>query len=207
LRFKAGNTITASNGKGLMVEAVIESAAEGLVQLRKVQVLRHKERAKYNLHIAMSPLKNASRFEWFVEKAVELRVTQISPLICSRTEKQKVRIDRLKRIALEAMKQSASLFLTEIREPVTFNEFVNTETNEFSGYIAACTLTDVYYLNDEQSENLIVMIGPEGDFTQEEIHEAVEKGYKILSLGSSRLRTETAGVFAAASMYFKHIRE
>jgi len=207
LRFKKGDTIVVTNGKGLLLEAQIESDLGGEVQLKKARVLQQNEKPKYNLHIAISPLKNASRFEWFVEKAVELRVTQIIPLICKRTERAKVRIDRLQRIAMEAMKQSVSTFLTEVSQPEELNHFLSADRNGFSKYIAACSQSEVNYLDGEDSKSVVVMIGPEGDFTDEELKMAVEKGYKILSMGTSRLRTETAGVFAAASMYYKHIRE
>ncbi len=207
LRHKQGDTVLVTNGKGLLIEGLINDENPAGVQIQAVNIITDSKQPQFNMHIAISPLKNVSRLEWFVEKAVELRTFQITPLICHRTEKRKVRTDRLQKIALEAMKQSMFEFLPQINNPVKFEDFVKTELNGFSKYIATCTGNERTNLSGEESKNVVVLIGPEGDFSNEEIQIATKTGFKPLMLGNSRLRTETAGVFVSALMYYKNIKK
>jgi 16S rRNA (uracil1498-N3)-methyltransferase len=207
LRFRSGDNIVVTNGKGLLLEAVIEDENPTGLLLRTLQILINSKSQKFHLHIAISPLKNVSRFEWFIEKAAEFRISEITPLICKRTEKKNVRTDRLRKIATEAAKQSKSEFLPFIHEAVDFKRFIEVLPVESQCLIASCGDGEKLTLHDLSSPNLLVLIGPEGDFSDEEISLSLQKNCKSLSLGSSRLRTETAGVFVASSMYYKYLQE
>lgn len=151
--------------------------------------------------IAISPVKNTSRFEWFLEKATEIGVNKIIPLICSRTEKQHFRIDRMKSILISAMLQSQQCWLPVLSEPVTFEELVMRPFEHENKCIAHCLPEgnkESLHIQISKSSNQLILIGPEGDFTVEEIKMALQQQYIPVSLGNTRLRTETAGVVAAS---------
>jgi len=206
LRFRQGDLIIVTNGSGLLLEGTLMDEDITGVQISAKSVLKNHSRPIFNLHIAISPLKNVSRFEWFVEKAAEMRVSQITPLICNRTEKRNIRIDRMQKIALEAMKQSKSEYLTKINEPVSMKNFLKNKFQGYSTYIAICSDSQKTQINELESRDVVVLIGPEGDFTGVELNEAITAGCIPLGLGHSRLRTETAGVFTAAYMYSKYLQ-
>jgi 16S rRNA (uracil1498-N3)-methyltransferase len=150
------------------------------------------------LSLAISPTKNNSRFEWLLEKATELGVSSIIPLICQRTEKQHLRTDRLKQILISAMLQSQQCWLPRLSEPVKFSTWVQ---QSFSGkrYLAHCIAAGerLSLANQPLPESVTIAIGPEGDFTPDEIKQAVDAGVLPVILGNTRLRTETAGLYAA----------
>ena len=146
------------------------------------------------IHIAVGPTKQMERIEWFVEKATEIGITEISLIVCANSERVVVKAERLYRKAISAMKQSHRKFLPKINEQITISEFIKIHPN---GLIAHCY--------DEPRElfekvftlvNCPILIGPEGDFTKEEIDLALQNGYKTITLGENRLRTETAALFA-----------
>jgi 16S rRNA (uracil1498-N3)-methyltransferase len=146
------------------------------------------------LHIAIAPTKNADRFEWFVEKAVEIGIEEITPLLCEHSERRVYKTDRIEKVAISAMKQSRNLNFPEINQATEFKNFIN---QGFKGKkcIAHCeektmALTDA--ITSEKS--ILILIGPEGDFSKSEIDMAISAGFVPVSLGNSRLRTETAGV-------------
>ncbi|MDE3145340.1 MAG: RNA methyltransferase, partial [Bacteroidota bacterium] len=143
-------------------------------------------------------VKNASRFEWFLEKATEMGVCEIIPLLCHRTERQHFRFDRMNNILIAAMLQSQQTWLPALQTPTSFQTVVD-QSQYTQKLIAHCEedqkkdMKDVQLMNDVQ-----ILIGPEGDFTSDEILSAIQKNYKPVSLGNTRLRTETAGVMASA---------
>jgi 16S rRNA (uracil1498-N3)-methyltransferase len=162
------------------------------------------EKRDYRLHIAISPLKNSERFEWFVEKSVEIGVDEITPLICKNTEKQSVKQERIENIIVSAMKQSVKATKTVFNKPCIFSDFIAHSVNG-TRMIAHCsTSTDRNRISEvyKKNEYAVIMIGPEGDFSADEISSAVRRNFIPLHLGSSRLRTETAGVAACHSIYF-----
>ncbi len=196
LRMKDGEQLWLQNGKGLKALAEISDGHKKHCAV-VLKEFYSEPAPKRSVTIAISLLKNASRFEWFLEKATEIGVTRIVPLLCARTESQKFRIDRLKGILVSAMLQSQRLWLPEICEPVDFNKFLE---EEFSGekFIAHCMSEEKRNpLENYRSENSVILIGPEGDFTAGEIDIALRKNFVAASLGDHRLRTETAGVVAA----------
>lgn len=198
LRMKAGDHINLTDGKGNWLTAEIMQANKKqciaeVVQLRQISPLLPK------ITIGISLIKNASRFEWFLEKAAEVGVNEIIPLICERTERQHFRHDRMKNVLISAMLQSQQCWLPILHEPLKFE---NCEWNEFNyeqKLIAHCEEGEKKTLPDfqiDKSSNRLILIGPEGDFTKKEIDLALNNQFTPVSLGSTRLRTETAGIVA-----------
>jgi len=200
LRHKNGDIVNVIDGKGNFYETEITDANP---QKCSVKIISKKQIASpknYRLHIAISPTKNADRIEWMLEKCTELGVDEFSFIICKRTEKTGVKIDRLKKIAESAVKQSIQAMLPVINEAQTFKEFVVKQTNTSSKYIAHCLEEDKTDLkNILQNPTSLILIGPEGDFTEDEIKLAIENKFQTISLGKNRLRTETASLYAAAA--------
>ncbi len=200
LRHKSGDIIHVIDGKGNLFEAEI---TEGNPQGCILKIISKKQIAspkKYYLHVAISPTKNADRIEWMLEKCTELGVDEFSFIICKRTEKTGVKTDRLKKIAESAVKQSIQTILPVINEAISFKDFMAKHKDTSSKYIAHCLEENKTELKTIlQNLNNLILIGPEGDFTEEEITLAVENKFQPLSLGNSRLRTETAGLYVAAA--------
>jgi len=203
LRMAKGTAVKLIDGKGNLYEGIISKpdAKECLITVGRV--ISDFEKRPYRLHIAVSPLKNSDRFEWFIEKSVEIGIDEITPVICKNTEKQTVKHERINNIIISAMKQSLKANLTVFNKICSFESFIN---NRFTGgkYIAHCNaeierkvLSKVYSKGDDA----VILIGPEGDFTDEETKLSITKGYRSVHLGSSRLRTETAGIAACHSIY------
>ncbi len=204
LRMTKGTTVSLIDGKGCLYEGVISSPDTKCCIIDIKNKIENFEKRDYRLHIAISPLKNPDRFEWFIEKSVEIGVDEITPLLCRLTEKQNIKKERINNLIISAMKQSLKATRTILNEPVTFNEFITGNTAG-KKTIAHCNdsftrlkLSDAYSKN----ENALILIGPEGDFSEEEIIKASAKGFVNIHLGASRLRTETAGLAACHSIYF-----
>ncbi|WP_115461889.1 16S rRNA (uracil(1498)-N(3))-methyltransferase [Winogradskyella aurantiaca] len=196
LRKNIGDTLIITNGKGSVFRSEIISVDQRSVQV-KILEERTQPQPSYQLHMAVAPTKNIDRFEWFLEKATEIGISQITPIICERSERKVVKLERLRRIILNAAKQSLKYHLPRLNEPVMINDLM-TEAKETSKYIAHCEETSRQSLFKSVSagENAIVLIGPEGDFSVKEITMALEQGFIPVTLGESRLRTETAAVAA-----------
>lgn len=196
LRMKENDQIILTNGNGYTKIAEIIFPDK---KKTKVKIIHSEfqERKKPKTTIAISLVKNNNRFEWFLEKATEIGVSAIIPLVCKRTEKTHFRIDRMKSILISAMLQSQQSWLPEISEPVKFFDVFNEKHDQ--KFIAHCVDKEKNELKNvvEKNSSKIILIGPEGDFTEEEIKSAIEKNYLPVSLGDTRLRTETAGLVAA----------
>jgi 16S rRNA (uracil1498-N3)-methyltransferase len=197
LRLNAGDKINLVDGKGTIFDAEITQAHAKKCEL-KITTTTKEINTKPSIHIAIAPTKNTDRLEWFVEKVTEIGITEITPLICQRSERKVLKIDRLEKTAIAAMKQSLKAFLPKINEPITFKEFIKNTTNQPNLFIAHCLDNTEKHLNEVCTKNkeTLVLIGPEGDFTKEEIELATKNHFKPISLGKSRLRTETAGIVA-----------
>ncbi|MGZ5245483.1 MAG: RsmE family RNA methyltransferase [Flavitalea sp.] len=198
LRMQVGEEITLTNGKGTVYNAVIDDAHKKRTRVRITGSTQH-EKPRQRLMMGVSLLKNTSRFEWFLEKATEIGVTDIVPLICSRTEKQQFRKDRMQTILVSAMMQSNQFWLPELYEPVKFKDSLSLLSEVDFKMIAHCEAGDKQELQEILTEknSRSILIGPEGDFTPEEIELALGKGFRPVSLGDTRLRTETACIVAA----------
>lgn len=196
LRMKEGEKLNLTDGKGNLLTCSITDGHKKhcLVQ---VEETRHKEQGGRKVSLAISLLKNANRFEWFLEKATEIGVNEIIPLICERTEKEKFRHDRMNQICISAMLQSQQVWLPVLHEPVEFSKAVKESAAE-QKFIAHCIDgTKSRLTNHPISQSALILIGPEGDFTVGEIEMALQNGFIPVSLGETRLRTETAGVVAS----------
>jgi len=196
LRMKPLERLQLTDGAGNLLDAEIidDHKKKCTVRVLKKQFIPQK---KQRVCVAISLLKNASRFEWFLEKATETGVTEIIPLLCERTEKQHFRFDRMKQILISAMLQSKQVWLPLLHEPTRISKVINASayTNKL---IAHCRDEAKSAVVDfRKAESVQILIGPEGDFSKDEISMALDKGYQPVTLGENRLRTETAGVVAA----------
>ena len=199
LRMKEEEKLNLTDGKGSLITAEITDAHKKhcSVKILDSRLTPHLSR---KITIAISLLKNTSRFEWFLEKATEIGVNEIIPLICERTEKQKFRYDRMKGICISAMLQSQQCWLPELHEPKEFGNLEFWKCEDGLNFIAHCTDSnkqELSHLQISKSSNQLIAIGPEGDFTKTEIELALQNNFTPVSLGETRLRTETAGVVAA----------
>lgn len=199
LRLKTGDIIHCTDGEGRIFESEIIETNKKRTVINCKRLIRSFEKNKSPLHIAIAPVKNSDRFEWFLEKAVEIGIDEITPVICEHSERKTVNLERSSKIIISAMKQSLKAWLPKINPPVKFNDFVNFSKSD-SKFIAYCELDDIALLKDVCNKNnaAVVLIGPEGDFSKNEFEYAVNKGFTPVSLGKSRLRTETAGVFVCS---------
>lgn len=199
LRMKVGDDIYVFNGNGKLFSAVIASATKKEVAVH-VKALLQEQTSNYFLHIAIAPTKQMERLEWLVEKATELGVSRITPVICQRSERKEVKIERLQKAAMAACKQSKQLVLPQIDEAVLLEQFVKADLPEHK-FMAWCEVATNKVSSDVFSHTSVVfLIGPEGDFTSSEVTLATQYGFVPCSLGASILRTETAGVLVAAKM-------
>lgn len=199
LRMKEGEQLNLTDGTGTLLTAEISASHKKHCSVRVINSLLTTHYSR-KITIAISLLKNSNRFEWFLEKATEIGVSEIIPIICERTEKQKFRHDRMKGICVSAMLQSQQCWLPVLHEPVQFDDLIMRRFDDYQKLIAHCidekkeTLT---HLQISKPPNQLILIGPEGDFTKQEIELALKHNFIPVSLGETRLRTETAGVVAA----------
>ena len=199
LRMKEGEKLNLTDGKGNLITAEISEAHKKHC-LVNIQHSTFNTQHSKRITIAISLLKNASRFEWFLEKATEIGVSEIIPLICERTEKQKFRHDRMKGICISAMLQSQQVWLPILHEPKQLTQLVIQQFTDTQKLIAHCDEGNKQVINNlhiNTSAHCFICIGPEGDFTKQEIELALQNNFDPVSLGETRLRTETAGVVAA----------
>jgi len=201
LRMKEGEKLNLTDGKGNLINAEIVDDHKKHCKVR-VEGTSFRAQGTRKISIAISLLKNSSRFEWFLEKATEIGMNEIIPLICDRTEKQKFREDRLQNILISAMLQSQQCWLPVLHKPVDFELLFRQQEvmNTSQKFIAHCLEDQKRNLNDLVNETLpsqIILIGPEGDFTKQEVELAKQNHFMSVSLGETRLRAETAAVVAA----------
>lgn len=200
LRLKKGDLVILIDGAGGWYEAMIYDENPKACLLSITSYTENYQPIPYQLHIAISPTKNMDRFEWFLEKATEIGISRITPLVCQRTERKVVKTDRLDRILVSAMKQSLKAFKPVLWEPVQMDQFLRQEQNGVLG-IAHCYQQDRLSLHElNPSGPYTILVGPEGDFTEEEVEAAIRSGFRPIHLGESRLRTETAGVFICSAI-------
>jgi 16S rRNA (uracil1498-N3)-methyltransferase len=202
LRMEKGEEVLLTDGKGRKAQAQIVDDNRKRCVVEILSIEEEKESTP-NVAIAISIIKNSSRFEWFLEKATEIGVNEIIPLLCERTEKEKFRYDRMKNILVSALLQSQQSWLPHLHEPQSFANLAKNAVQE-KKFIAHCLpeekkqLTSVYsQLTINHSPSSLILIGPEGDFTPKEIELALSNGFTPVALGNTRLRTETAGIVAA----------
>ena len=198
LRLKCNDTLTLTDGKGSMFKAqIINDNPKGVI-VSIIEHIKNFEKRNYKLILAVAPTKNIDRFEWFIEKATEIGVDKIVPLLCEHSERKCIKNERVEKIITSAVKQSLKAYHPELSEMCRFKDFVKSQLPE-DRFIAHCEEEkDKVLLKNviELKKDVVILIGPEGDFTKEEITLARENGFRDVSLGNSRLRTETAAVVA-----------
>jgi len=202
MRKQRGDILHVTNGLGFIFTTEITLASDSKCTVRIVTFEKVAER-DYQLHLAVAPTKMTDRYEWFLEKATEMGATEITPIICDHSERKNLKFERLDKIIQSAMKQSLQYHLPKLNEPISFKEFITLEQSG-AKLIAHCEASDKQSLKAvvNRSENVTILIGPEGDFSQNEINLALENKYIPVSLGNTRLRTETAAIAACHSVMF-----
>ncbi|MBC2840295.1 16S rRNA (uracil(1498)-N(3))-methyltransferase [Robiginitalea sp. SC105] len=200
LRKRAGDQLHITNGKGYLFTAEIMEADPDRCMGRILDT-RKMHQKMYHLHLAVAPTKKMDRFEWFLEKATEIGVNRITPIICERSERTKLPMERLQRVIQEAMKQSLRTYLPELDEPVSLPDFLKNGQPVLK-FIAHCEDDEKMDLKRRVAadKDVVILIGPEGDFSRDEIEMAVDRGFIPVSLGESRLRTETAALVACTTV-------
>ena len=204
LRMKEGDSFKITNGKGSFFDAEIISAnPKGC--LVKILSEETQKPLPYQLHLVVAPTKLNDRYEWFLEKATEIGISEITPIICDHSERKVIKTERYEKILQSAMKQSLKAYFPVLNEAISFRDFINVEKQfEDLKFIAHCEETDKKSLKSLLLPNkrITILIGPEGDFSSEEIELAKNAGYIPVTLGESRLRTETAAIVACHSVAF-----
>lgn len=204
LRKKESDILFVTNGLGFLFKTEITLASDSKCSV-KILSFEQQETPKFNLHLAVAPTKMNERYEWFLEKATEIGIQEITPIICEHSERKVIKTDRFQKIIESAMKQSLHYYMPKLNEPISYKDFIK---KEFDGqkFIAHCEETDKKSLKNELqfNQNVTILIGPEGDFSVKEIQMALDNKYIPVSLGNTRLRTETAAIVACHSVVFKN---
>ncbi|MEC3879793.1 16S rRNA (uracil(1498)-N(3))-methyltransferase [Parapedobacter sp. 10938] len=206
LRLSAGQRVQLIDGRGGRYTAMVTDAHPKRAVLEILSVSTGEGKHPYHLHIAMAPTKNMDRMEWFLEKATEVGVDEVTPIICDHSERTAVKPERLHKVAVAAMKQSQRAYLPQVNPAIRFADFVK---QELAGkrFIAHCADGEKKYFSQllQPSEPTVVLIGPEGDFSAAEIDAAIRNGYMPTTFGTMRLRTETAGLVACVEAHLRHV--
>jgi len=202
MRKKSDDILFVTNGLGFLFKTQITLASDTKCTV-KIVSFEQQDKPKYHLHLAVAPTKMNDRYEWFLEKATEIGISEITPIICDHSERKFIKTDRFEKILQSAMKQSLHYHLPKLNEPVAFKDFVKIK-NDGLTFIAHCDETGKKSLKEmlKANENVTILIGPEGDFSEKEIKTALEQNYTPVTLGNTRLRTETAAIVACHSVVF-----
>ena len=205
LRKKIGDLIKITNGRGCLFEAEIIDIKSKRCEIKCINKTNESP-LPYQLHIAIAPTKSSDRFEFFLEKATEIGVTEITPLLCKNSERKRLNLKRCEKILQSAMKQSKRLFLPKLNEMMTFEQFLDKDFSETKTLIAHCEDNKKFYLQDklQNDRNFCIFIGPEGDFSKQEIEMAMKQNFEPISLGNKRLRTETAGLTVCQTLALEY---
>lgn len=198
LRLSIGALVYLIDGKGGLYKAQITGETKRNVSLQVIELTKEYNKRNHHLHIAVAPTKNIDRLEWFLEKATEIGIEEITPIICDRSERRVVKEDRLTKVITSAVKQSLQAYHPKLNPQINLLDFLKLE-NDSNKMIAHCLNEESrQYINEiaMPHQSYTILIGPEGDFTPAEIELALQKGYKPLTLGNTRLRTETAALAA-----------
>ena len=201
LRLREGDTLHVTDGRGTLCRGHLVVADGNACQVAIDERMEGYGRRPWNLHVAVAPTKNADRIEWFVEKAVEIGIDAVTLLVCDHSERTTLKLDRLEKIVVSAMKQSLKAYRPQLQAAVPLRQFLEEHrTDNACKLICHCdgdrkTLQQCY----SRGRDAVVLIGPEGDFSPEEIATALQSGFAPVTLGDSRLRTETAALYATVA--------
>ncbi|WP_205500925.1 16S rRNA (uracil(1498)-N(3))-methyltransferase [Rufibacter psychrotolerans] len=203
LRLGQGDTVTLVDGRGGLYQAEI---AEANPKKTKLSILHHQAdygKRDYRIHVAVAPTKNMDRMEWFVEKAVEMGIDEITFLQCARSERKALNLDRIEKIAVSAMKQSMKAYMPLLNQLTRYTDFLKqaVDGQKFIAHLVEGQERHSLAKSISGQDTYTILIGPEGDFSPEEVEQALEAGYKPVTLGQSRLRTETAALAACHTIH------
>lgn len=196
LRQKEGDKVHLTDGLGNLFEAEILEANPKSCILKVISTQEEYNKRDYYLHVAIAPTKNIARIEWFLEKATEMGIDEITPIICQHSERENIKHERLEKIIISAMKQSLKAYMPKLNETTPLLQLIknSTETHKLIGYCVGENrnqIKDIY----KPKESVLIVIGPEGDFSEKEVQEALKNNFQTITLGKERLRTETAGLY------------
>jgi len=202
LRKKDSDILFVTNGLGILFKTEITLASDSKCTV-KIVFIEKTEPSKYYLHLAVAPTKMNDRYEWFLEKATEIGVSEITPIICEHSERKIIKTERFDKIIQSAMKQSNQMYLPKLNDPILFKDFIKIKNND-TKFIAHCEENEKKSLKEslKPKTKTTILIGPEGDFSKKEIQMALDNEYLPISLGNSRLRTETAAIIACSQVAF-----
>lgn len=208
LRLRCGDIVHLTDGRGTLYRSQIIDPSPKACSVEVLEIIENYGLRPYRLHVAVAPTKNIDRYEWFLEKATEMGIDRITPILTSHSERKVVKHDRSLKVVLSAVKQSLKAYVPRLDELTPFKELIQELIGtDCAKYIAYCD-RDIERINlashVEPQGDYVVLIGPEGDFSPEEVSLAMETGFKPVSLGESRLRTETAALFAVAAIMAKN---
>ncbi len=204
LRKREGDVLDITNGTGNFFKAEITHATPSKCRVKILEVTTEKP-LNYRLHLAVAPTKLNDRYEWFLEKATEIGISEITPLICDHSERKVIKEDRYERILQSAIKQSLKAYIPKLNATQSFSEFIEAQKDENADrFIAHCEETNRFSLKQKlkAGTDVLILIGPEGDFSPAEIELALKTGFVPVMLGEQRLRTETAALVATHSVAF-----
>jgi len=205
LRLQVGEEITLIDGAGGFFKAKITNPHPKHCSFEITETILEYGKRDYHLHIAIAPTKNIERLEWFIEKATEIGIDEITPIICRFSERKVIKAERLEKIIVSAAKQSLKAYIPTLNPLCSFDELIKNQQAS-QKFIAHCYDEDKRLLQNEvqKSNDVLILIGPEGDFSKEEVQKAISAGFIPVSLGNSRLRTETAGVVACHTVCLRN---
>lgn len=197
LRLKEGDEVSLIDGKGHLYKGLLQEAHPKRARIKILSILPEFGKRNHYLHIAIAPTKNIDRLEWFLEKATEIGIDEISLLICEHSERREVKTERLQKVITAAVKQSLTAYHPKLNEAIKLNEFLK-RTDLGQSFIAHCLDQEKEYLTDlvVPNDKVCILIGPEGDFSLNEVELSLAQGFRPISLGNTRLRTETAALYA-----------
>ncbi len=200
LRLTVGDQVHLIDGRGGLYLAELADAHPKRTVLHILSVQENFQKFPYHLHMVVAPTKNIDRIEWFLEKATEIGIQEITPIICEHSERKEVKIDRLNKVIVAAMKQSYKAYMPQLNPAVSFAQFIKEQAADSTAIkaMAHCVDADKKYISQisQAHGRYMILIGPEGDFSEKEIEMALAAGFQPISLGEARLRTETAALAA-----------
>lgn len=202
LRLKEGDKIHLTDGLGNLYEAEIIEASPKACGISVIKTQAEFNKRDYYLHVAIAPTKNIARIEWFLEKATEIGIDEITPIVCEHSEREIVKQERLEKIIVSAMKQSLKTYLPRLNPTTPLLQLIE-NAKEKHKYIGYCFPEDRKKIIDiyKPKESVLIVIGPEGDFSEREVEEAIKNNFQKITLGKERLRTETAGLYVVNTIH------
>lgn len=204
LRLNVGDIVQLIDGVGGLYEAEITAVNKRNVDLKIINHIKDYGKRDFHIHIAIAPTKNIDRFEWFLEKTTEIGIDEITPLICERSERKVIKAERLEKVITSAVKQSIKAYHPKLNAAINLQEFLQQAKADHKLIAHCLDGDDKQYINTQvkNQQSYLILIGPEGDFSPAEISSALQNGYKPVTLGNTRLRTETAGLAACFELNY-----